>query len=181
MFGRKSLPIGVMFLLLIVALASLGVVYGHWSKYLWVKGRVETGDVNAELSLGPITDNETVKDIASCTAALYDDPSSPDNIPEVLKVTMHDGYPQYECTVEFDVHSVGTIPIRVSRPYWIAEPNWTALQVSFDPCYPDGVQLHKSERDWCTLRIWVNQEADQHAVYEFKAEIYAVQYNKWGL
>ena len=174
MFGKKSLPIGVMVLVLIVALASLGVVYGHWSKTLFINGVVQTGNVDAELTITSVTDNEDVKDVGDCDAWLLDEDG--DGKMEKLHVEVHDGYPSYECWVVFDVHSIGTIPVHLSQPAFTTPPP-AEVTAYFDPCYPDPTQLHQSEMEYCTLYIHVEQEAAQSTTYEFHAEIEAMQFN----
>lgn len=47
MLGRRSLPVGAFFMVLVLALAGLGVGYGLWSKVLTIRGTVNTGNVNA--------------------------------------------------------------------------------------------------------------------------------------
>jgi hypothetical protein len=44
---RKSIPVGTLFMIIILALATLGVGYGLWSKMLYINGTIETGNVNA--------------------------------------------------------------------------------------------------------------------------------------
>jgi hypothetical protein len=175
MLARKSLPIGVMVMILIVALASLGVVYGHWSKTLFINGIVQTGNVDAELTVTSVTDNEDVKDVGDCDAWLLDPDG--DGKMEKLHVEVHDGYPSYECLVVFDVHSVGSIPVHISQPAWTTPPpaEVTAL---FDPCYLEGTQLHQSDVAYCTLYIHVEQAAAQSTQYEFHASLDAVQFNE---
>ena len=61
MFRRKSLPLGVLVMLLVLALASLGVGYGLWSKILTINGTVKTGTVNA-VFVKAFTDDDDVMD-----------------------------------------------------------------------------------------------------------------------
>ncbi|MCJ7708580.1 MAG: hypothetical protein MUO38_13305 [Anaerolineales bacterium] len=51
MLHRKGLPIGVIVALLILALATVGVGYGLWSETLHIYGTVNTGEVDAALSI----------------------------------------------------------------------------------------------------------------------------------
>jgi hypothetical protein len=44
---RKNIPVGTLFMILILALATLGVGYGMWSKLLVINGTVHTGKVDA--------------------------------------------------------------------------------------------------------------------------------------
>ena len=58
MFRRKSLPVGVLVMLLVLALVSLGVGYGLWSETLKINGMVETGDLDAGWSVERFGDDE---------------------------------------------------------------------------------------------------------------------------
>lgn len=62
MFRRKSLPLGVLVMLLVLALASLGIGYGLWFKILHIDGTVHTGTVNAEFVKAFTDDDDKVDD-----------------------------------------------------------------------------------------------------------------------
>ena len=47
---KKSLPIGTMFMVLVIALALLGVGYALWSETLTIPGSVQTGEVDVALT-----------------------------------------------------------------------------------------------------------------------------------
>jgi hypothetical protein len=48
MSRKATLPIAAIFMIVVVALAALGVAYGLWYEVLWIKGYVATGDVDVE-------------------------------------------------------------------------------------------------------------------------------------
>ena len=50
MFGKKALPVGVMVMLPVVALAALGVGYGLWTGALQLEGTVNTGRLSTSTS-----------------------------------------------------------------------------------------------------------------------------------
>ncbi|NIM92150.1 MAG: hypothetical protein GTO18_00335 [Anaerolineales bacterium] len=54
---RKTIPVGVLFMIMVLALASLGVGYGLWSKTLVITGEVRTGDVHA-MFMDAFTDDD---------------------------------------------------------------------------------------------------------------------------
>jgi hypothetical protein len=56
---KKSLPLGAIVMLLILALATIGVGYGLWSKILLINGVVSTGEMNASLSLKEIDESDS--------------------------------------------------------------------------------------------------------------------------
>lgn len=138
MFGRKTLPAGILFMVLIVALAGMAVVYGLWSETLIINGVVETGSVDAALSLeevdqsgdfndgcpaggftigqdcdgdGELNDDMEAedKDIAECAARLSEDGNT-------LDVVVTNAYPSFNCFVRWNVENNGTIPIHVYNP-----------------------------------------------------------------
>ena len=50
MFKGKSLPVGTLFIVLVIMLALLGVGYALWSETLTISGTVSTGEVDVEFS-----------------------------------------------------------------------------------------------------------------------------------
>lgn len=64
---KKGLPLGAIVMLLILTLASIGVGYGLWSKTLTIVGTVNTGEVNAALSLEEIDESDNYN--ALCPAS----------------------------------------------------------------------------------------------------------------
>lgn len=57
MLKRNALPTSGFFMVVLVALATVGVGYGLWSKVLTIEGTVNTGDVNAAFNT-PFTDDD---------------------------------------------------------------------------------------------------------------------------
>lgn len=62
--GNVALPVGALVMVLVVALASLGVAYGLWSKVLTIQGTVATGRVHAMFVSAFTDDDDTVNDPA---------------------------------------------------------------------------------------------------------------------
>jgi hypothetical protein len=205
---RKVVSFSVMMLLILLALASLGVGYGLWSQTLFINGTVHTGEMDANLSLKEVDQTEDYndacpgggytigkdcdgdgqlnddmeaegKDVAECTAAFRD--------PYTLEVTISNGYPSFNCFVLYDVHNTGTIPIHVYRPdyfyageYMGGAINTAELHVNGWPpiCYDDGVQLHPGEEVVCALHIHVNQPAEELSTYTFQVKVFTRQWNE---
>jgi len=171
-------------MLLVLALATLGVGYGLWSKTLYINGTVKTGSVDAELTLDYFRDNEEEKDVGTCFAELrmIDGAEQPNK----LHIEVDSAYPSYECWVRFDVHSKGTIPVHISQPVFTRLPPETEVNVNLVDCYPDCTQLHKSDVAYCTIVIHVKQDALQNAgrgegyppAYVFEGTIEAKQFNE---
>lgn len=84
---KGFLPTGVLFMLLVVALAAIGVGYALWSKVLYIEGTVETGSVDAVFTDAFTDDDDYVdnpdkdsQDVDGCEdLAGMDDYSEPIN------------------------------------------------------------------------------------------------------
>ena len=71
---RKSVKIGILFMILIVSLSAIGVGYGLWSKYLHVDGTVHTGYIDFEYGwTGLVWENDWGKNVAECGAFVNDE------------------------------------------------------------------------------------------------------------
>jgi hypothetical protein len=178
MLKRNALPIGVLFILLVVAVAMLGVGYGLWSKSLDISGTVGTGNVDAEFVDASTSENDHGKEVAECTATV--DPNQ-DGSNDELGIVLENGYPSYECWVNFAVKSTGTVPIHIYQPEFTSLPDDTEVTVELltDECYVDDTQLHENdESPTCRLYIHVEQGAAQNATYTFAATVEARQFNE---
>jgi len=69
---RKFLPTGILFMLVVVALAAIGVGYGLWYKVLTIDGTVNTGSVNAVFT-DAFTDDDDVMNNAAKDPTDLDD------------------------------------------------------------------------------------------------------------
>jgi len=208
MSKRRGLPFGVMALLLILALAAIGVGYGLWSQTLIINGFVHTGEMDSGLSIaeidelfdfndicpgdgysigidcdkdGSLNDDWEAenKDVAECTAVLLND--------YTMEVTVANGYPSFNCFIKWDVHNSGTIPIHIYRPdyfyggeYMGSDINNAALHVNGWPpiCWADPTQLEPLETAYCNLHIHVNQGAAELADYTFQVRVFTRQWNE---
>jgi len=176
----------VLFGIVLLALASLGVGYGLWSKILYVNGTVETGNVNAEWTFVGCFDIED-KDVG-ITDGWIDTGDR-----QILHFLIENGYPSYigDCEVEFTY--LGSIPVLVEAIRFIPGAELTGCVVDQDPftgsfiayCdqltveWVDGlcVQLHEGSKLASSLRVHVEQEAEQSTQYPFSIE---VQLNQWN-
>jgi len=215
MDGRKALPITTVLLILALALATVGVGYGLWSKVLTIQGTVYTGEVNAQLSIEEIDEGDAAlvsdngvnedheiegKDIGECSVALISQsPPDLDNEgPQLMRITIENGYPSYSCFVNFNVQNNGSIPIKVDQPK-LSGVDIGALDVAFltgnigtEGCYYNEVngsavppvfvhpQLEPKEQTFCTIWVHVRQEAKQGATYTFLARVLAHQWNEYS-
>ncbi len=175
---KKGLPIGTLVVILVIALAAIGVGYGLWSKVLFVSGTVATGNVNAEF-LSPST-NDTgtdpgyTKDVGSCTVALAAQPGAGPN--DLLTVTITNGYPSYSCTVSFSVKNSGSIPVMVQAFNFAGLPPVLDLTAELPTV---GTQIDAGHTADGRLTVHVRQEAEESANYVFSAAITLVQWNEF--
>lgn len=130
-------------------------------------------------------------DTAECytrvTATTADALSPTDSIDEVstalasdiLFVAIRNGYPSFNCYVDFAVVNVGSIPVKVQRPV-LSAFNERALLVEFESCYESGLEVPPGKAAECTLHVHVERGAQPNTIYRFGATICAYQWNAAG-
>ncbi len=204
----KRLPLAFLAVLLIVLLAGLGVAYGLWSETLTVSGTVNTGDVDVQFTgvktwekvydynQGKEIDEPLPKkDAANCKWAIQE--AGTDK--ETLVVTAEGAYPSWRCYVEFYIQSVGSVPVHVFKPEGAAgNPTWPEISCDFTKSYaatesaseglnwgwppqpPSYIQLHKSEKVRCQLKVHFDNEdgVAEKSTYTFTYTILAKQWNE---
>lgn len=141
---KRAAPISTFVIVLIVALAAIGVGYGLWSQSLFIRGRVSTGTVSAEFTHAFTDDDGRVDDpaldggdTADCTINVPDnetscDPAASGKDPKARRdknvgqckasvvaadrgqVEKLNAYPGYFCTAWFEVHNNGSIPLQIA-------------------------------------------------------------------
>jgi hypothetical protein len=202
-------PGGALFMGLVVSLAVLGVGYGLWSDTLRISGAVSTGSVNAAFRLHEVDEglargapngpsdngvNEDLEyggiDTAECrvlltaSAALAADDLSSEALSargsDRMALFIRNGYPSFNCYVDFGVVNVGRIPIKVQRPALGPLPPASVLTVEFQRCYEPGEQVEPGKEALCTLHVHVERGAAQNTTYRFGATICAYQWNAEG-
>ena len=120
---NNRVPMTTTIVLLFIALASVGIGYGLWSKTLYIDGTVNTGSVNS-IFVDPFTDdddgvNDEAKDIGdtgTCGEYMYggsgscDPDASGHNVPRKLKDV---GY----CFAELDANDPQILNITIENSY----------------------------------------------------------------
>jgi hypothetical protein len=171
---------------LVLALGTLGVVYGHWSKTLLVNGTVHTGNVDAEWTFVGCYDFES-KHVGTTDGYIDADD------PQILHFTVHNGYPSYMggCEVEYTI--LGSVPVVVESIGFTPGPGltncsvdqsqngtFTALCDQLTVEWVDGLgsQLHTGDRVASSLRVHVKQEAEMKSEYTFDLSVLLVQFNE---
>jgi hypothetical protein len=193
---KKALPIGTIFIILVITLALLGVGYALWSETLTITGNVETGEVDVGIIADPAVDVVECVDVngvltcpepaakadaANCTLEKNYSTDPDDNGVSELVVNVDGMYPSYHCMVSFTVKSLGNVPVHVWLPEASGEiPEWVVTD--FDECYENGFQLHQGEETGtCTIDIhFSNEQAPEEnsGPYTFSWTILATQWNE---
>jgi len=166
-FGK----IGIVFLVLVMALGTLGIGYAMWDKTLHTVGSVNTGEVDAIFTTATCTEDPEAdgKDVGSCSVVGAGT--------QTLTITITNGYPCYGCTVDFTIDNVGTVPVKVQSLDLSGVPaeitvTWTTVTV--------GDQIEPGGSAPGDIHIHVEQEAGELASYTFSAKIYLVQWNEFS-
>ncbi len=162
-------------LIVILALAGMGVAYGLWFQNLFITGTVTTGTLGVALQNAVVTETEA-KDVGTCTATISDEG-------EMLNVKVDNAYPGYICDVAFEVANTGTIPVHLAAPMWDDEAqmdNDDFKLVQWQNCWTAPYQLHNTAPVGCTLRITFTNTDDlaMGTSYDFAYRIMASQYNE---
>jgi predicted ribosomally synthesized peptide with SipW-like signal peptide len=195
MLTKKSLPVGTLFMVLVILLALLGVGYAVWSETLTISGTVQTGEVDVRFSTYPKEECVDINGVLNCpepeekaSAANCsiqwsgpDNDSNGDEGYDQLLVTVNGIYPSWHCKVSFDVTNIGNVPVHVKLPEPTDDiPEWVATD--FDTCYEENVQLHQGQSTGkCTIDIhFTNDQAppEDSGPYTFGWNILAHQYNE---
>lgn len=187
-----------MALLLLVAVAALGVGYGLWSKLLLIEGTVETGEVDAiwvpfvEPNILLCNDNEP----------FLDDPKEVGGVsglidledPQIAHFTITNGYPGYRAECQVEYVNVGTIPLFVEAIEFIPGPELNNCTVVQDATGSFEASCDELTVRWsnnlCTqldpgdlplgssLRVQVEQPANEEWTYTFDIGVLLVQWNE---
>lgn len=206
MFNRISMTTIVV--LLIVALASVAVGYGLWSKTLFIEGTVETGEVDLVFMKAFTDDDDFLNDgdkddgdTGEC--ALFGDGScDPDasghNVPRKDKdvgycavvdfssgvqefdVEIENAYPSYYCTVFFKFKNTGSVPVKVFSLAAVG-PSISAGHVTahFTDLEGVGQQIDPGEYVWGDLDLHVEQSAPEDGTLYLTGKILLGQWNEY--
>jgi len=191
----------LMVLLLGFSLASIGVGYGLWSKSLSIEGEVQTGDVDARwLFAGcfefntwpnfPIDEGDFGEAEGKSVGEWMVQVDPEDD--QILHFTLSNVYPSYavDCEVHYEVE--GTIPVIVRGTTIVPGLGLancaplTGNQTKTLTCpeltviFSDGIgsQLHAGDEMASSLRVHVEQPAEQGVSYGFDVLICMAQWNE---
>lgn len=165
--------IWILGLVLVVALASLGIAYGMWSVTLHITGTVTTGTLSAVLVPGTPAVTGDTKGVAKCTATV-------NTAADTLDIVFNDAFPGVICTVPFTVMNTGTIPIHLEIPALMTEAPTDQISIMLGSCYVEDEQVHAAmSSPVCNVVLEVLQNAaSMGKTYTFSASFLAHQYNE---
>jgi len=157
------------FAVLLVALAVVGFAYAHWSEMLFIEGTVNTGSLDAVMSVGTCWDTETaLKDYSRIECSLKV------NDPKTLIVTIYNAYPCIDYYCKFDVTNTGTIPLHVIG--FTPVDNLPAGRI-LEITELLGKQIHPGLSEYGTIHVHLPQEALETHTYTFTVTIEVSQWN----
>ncbi|HEY90742.1 MAG TPA: hypothetical protein G4O07_02815 [Dehalococcoidia bacterium] len=204
----KTKAVGILALVLVLTLGSMGVAYAHWNQTLYIEGEVRTGELlfefqwfvvhldhgldwHCEDGMGFVVQGD--KDVGSCTTLLVDVDDPPDGHYDLLEVTFSNVYPCYYEHLGFWLHNGGTIPLVIDRAVingldYSELPSHVELDLDGDGLndietrWGDnfGVQLDPGQSAGVSFDIHILQEAPQGETLTFTIEIVAVQWNEYS-
>lgn len=158
--------IGLLVLVLVLALGTVGTVSALWSETLYITGTVTTGDIDLDWTVGNPTDDET-KDVSHAEAYINGD---------TLVVTIYNAYPCITYTIPIDLHGVGSVPVHTSFEETSNDlPSGATLTF---PTIPE--QIHQGDTVDGNIVVHLNNNALENHTYSFTATLHYWQYNETG-
>ena len=191
---KRKLPLGVVAMLVMLVLATIGVVYGNWTQKLTINGTVSTGSVDATWIDNPVSpkciDSEFggPKDVAQMTQHVKADG-------KFLNVELTNGYPNYAADCEVTLQYTGKIPGKIERITFDPKnltgcvvdqsPNtgsFSATCAELQVTWDDGLctQLSSGDRLGSSLIVEVLKGAEENASYGFNVNVEMIQWDKSG-
>jgi predicted ribosomally synthesized peptide with SipW-like signal peptide len=164
MSARKSLPIGIIVMILMMVLSALGVGYAWWTEQLSASGSIQTGTIDIKLERLEAAENDELN-AGRCSYKL-----SGDN--KVVTVTLENVYPNYVCTIHYRLNNFGTIPAKITN---INLPILTGEFVVIPRL--DETMLLSSEPVEGEFYIEIRDKALEAATYKFDLSFDVIQAN----
>jgi len=172
----RTTKITVLVLLLVFALAAIGIGYAMWDKTLSIDGTVNTGDLDVHFIGATSTDGPGAldapdydKDVGQtvCEIDAVDD--------QLVLVTVSNVYPSYEALCNLKWENNGTIPVKLVSLGCPTAPDW--LEVSIQDSI--GAPLDAGGQETGELKFHVKQSAPQsEAATVFQCELLFSNWNE---
>lgn len=183
-------PLISLAMVLLVALASIGIASALWSEQLTVDGSVATGDLDAGWTFASCQDFEA-KDVGNVwvpEADVLGDIAGLDTI----SFMVDNAYPEYRADCQLEYTYTGTVPAHVEEITFDsggltgcvvdqqASGTFVAECDQMTVTWVDGLclQLHAGDFIAGSLRVDVKQAAEQATAYDFDLGVELVQYNE---
>jgi predicted ribosomally synthesized peptide with SipW-like signal peptide len=169
MSARKSLPIGIILMILMMALAALGVGYAWWTEQLTTTGTIQTGSIDVKLENVTISEFDPLN-VASCDPNISGDGKA-------ISVVINNAYPAYTCSINFNLINVGTVPAKITNvnlpveneEYGVVSSGALVSKPMLDPGKPEEANFF----------VRVRPGSAQSANYQFDFSIDIVQGNAY--
>ncbi|MCE4625635.1 MAG: hypothetical protein F7C35_07230 [Desulfurococcales archaeon] len=173
-------------LIAILALSFIGGAMALWWERLTINVNVETGELDASLSVEGYWDNETaiaaamgednpeVKNVSDIFCTLSDDGNT-------INITITNAYPGITYFCAINLENTGTIPFKVYSVNLTG--NITDVMTSdsglVNGTIYEGLQMHPGDVVYDTLAITLTNDAQENAVYTGTLSIVVEQWNEY--
>ncbi len=143
---------------LVIALATLGLIYGNWTQTLTIGGNVDTSSLDAQFKAFVFTDSDGdsggPKDVGECGLA---DPNA--DLTKNVVINFTNVYPNYTCTITGGVMNTGQMPIHVEDFTLVVKGDNDGLAeyLKIDANCDGDLQVLPQENLQCTYIISVNK------------------------
>lgn len=189
--GMSRTP--ALLLLALLAAAGLGGVFALWQEILTIDVTVETGELDAVLSVDDMGDTEietaqamgepdpAVKDVSSIMCTLSDDGKS-------ITVTIDNAYPSIFYWCLLNLENTGTIPFKVQSIEFMNDTIspvaehfgfFDDLDLSDPDTFVVGAQLEPGDVGYDYLIVHLSNDAEENQTYSATIEIQVVQWNEF--
>ena len=174
----------VLSMVMVIALATLGVGYAQWATMLDVDTTVHTGTVDIDFSSVVCSDIPgqpdlgNTKDVGQATCTLVD--TDGDGSSDVLEIVVTNAYPSYELLIDLVIRGNGSVPVHIIETSLVdntggaldfLEGFWTNTNLV---C----LQIHQADTVAGSIWLHVVQAAQQDTVYTFQVVLTGNQWNE---
>jgi hypothetical protein len=167
---------GLLLIVLVVALGSLGVAYAAWAQDLTIENTVNTGYISAsfaDYSVGtdPYADLSAVIEGSGATDADLN------SLNDELNVTIDDAYPGFSQTIYFKVVNNGTVPFYLTPDAAIVKHGSDVVTniATVTPDISDAVIVEPAATsDWYSYYLYIPGEGTDSFVDPEQCDTYIV-------
>jgi len=167
MSARKTLPIGVIIMTLMMALAALGVGYAWWTEQLTANGSIQTGSIDVKMENVTVIEDDALQ-VGECSFSLTGDGKE-------MNVSLTNAYPGYSCKPIFKLNNHGTVPAKVTSVKLLGASE--AVNVQTSGALADKTMLNPGVATPAEFNILVSKNAKQGSKYQFSILINVAQGN----